>query len=44
MSYLMKLNSCLYSPSIITMGLNIHMPGECMEREQGRFGILKRTI
>ena len=32
--------SHIHSPSIIAMGLGIHMPEECMEREQSRIGIL----
>ena len=40
--------SDIHSASIITvlnlMGLNIHMPGECMGREQSRIGILIRLF
>ena len=39
----MTWNSCMHSPSIITMlysmGLDIHMHGECMSKEQSRIGI-----
>ena len=40
--------SHIISPCIITvlnlMGLSIHMPGECMGREQSRIGILIRLF
>ena len=40
--------SRIHSPGIITvlnlMGLSIHMPGECMRREQSCIGILLRLF
>ena len=40
--------SRIHSPGIITvlnlMGLSIHMPGECMTREQRRIGIIIRLF
>ena len=48
MSYLLTWNLCTHSPSISTvlysLGPSIHMPGECMGREQSRIGILIRLI
>ena len=48
MSYFMTRESRTHSPSIISvlysMGPSIHMPGECMGREQSRIGIIIRLI
>ena len=46
MSYLMTWALRIPSPSIIavpySLGLSIHMPGECMGREQSHIGIIIR--
>ena len=48
MPYLKTWNLCMHSPSIITMlysmGLSIHMHGECIGREQSRMSILIQLI
>ena len=48
MSYLMTWASCIQSSSIIaiiySIGPSIHMPGECMAREQSRTGIITTHI
>ena len=48
MSQLMTWALRIHSPSILavlySIGPSIHMPGECMGREQSRIGIIIRLI